>query len=341
MIVAGLKFKKQNWIIFAGLFCAVLALGACSRSGKTGVDVAAHRGPIPPVTFGDKFYDVAAADSRHIWIVGYFGAIIHSSDGGKTFVRQQANTFNALTGVSFINPKEGWAVGDQGTILHTSDGGNTWDNQKSPVTDQKLLKVQFINDKEGFAVGTFGTILGTKDGGKRWEKLPYKEDIILNDLFFFNPREGYVVGEFETIIRTADGGKTWEKQRGDQLGKLFGIAFKDPRNGVAVGTAGKILSTSDGKSWKEVKSPTDDTLLKGIYIGGKIIAVGLRGAVVANEGGTWYSVSTPGHYSWLCGIAQADNVIYAVGNEGKILASNDSGKKWTRLGLPSVASKEQ
>jgi photosystem II stability/assembly factor-like uncharacterized protein len=341
MVVTCLKFRKRNLIILAGLVCAVFALAACSRSSKEGVHGDAHRGPIPAVTFGDKFYDITAPNKSNIWVVGYFGSITHSSDEGKTFVRQDAKTSNALTGVSFINPKEGWIVGDQGTILHTSDGGTTWDKQKSPVTDQKLLKVQFLNDKEGFAVGTFGTIVGTKDGGNTWEKLPYKEDIILNDLFFFNPREGYVVGEFETILHTTDGGKSWTKQRGDQLGKLFGIAFKDPRNGIAVGTAGKILTTSDGRNWKELKGPTDDTLLKAIYTGDKIVAVGLRGAVVAGDGRTWHSVLIPGHYSWLCAIAQAGGAIYTAGSEGKILISNDSGKKWTPIGLPSLASKEQ
>ncbi len=335
------KNGKWNRITLACLVCAFFALLACSRSGKEGVQGEARGGSIPPVTFGDKFYDIAAPDRDHIWIVGYFGANPNSPDGGKTFVRQKADTSCALTGVSFINSGEGWIVGDQGTILHTKDGGAIWEKQKSPVTDQKLLKVQFLNDKEGFAVGTFGTILSTRDGGATWEKLPYKEDVIFNDLFFFSPNEGYIAGEFETILHTRDGGKTWEKQHGDQLGKIFGIAFKDPRNGIAVGTAGKILTTSNGGSWKEVKGPTDDTLLKVMYIGGNIVAVGLRGAVIVGDGGTWSSVSIPGHYSWLCAIAKADGAIYAAGSEGKILTSNDSGKKWMPIGLPYLASKEQ
>lgn len=340
MVVARLKFKKRNWIILVGLVCAICTLAACSRPGGEGVQGNAHRGPIPPVTFGDKFYDVAVPDKDHIWIVGYFGAITHSSDGGKTFVRQQANTANALTGVSFINTKEGWIVGEQGTILHTKDGGTNWDKQNSPVTDQKLLRVHFLNDKEGFAVGTFGTILSTRDGGNRWEKLSYKDDVILNDLYFFNASQGYVVGEFETILHTTDGGRTWTKQRGGQLGKLFGIAFKDPRNGIAVGTAGRILTTSDGTSWKEVKGPTEDTLFKAIYTGNSIVAVGLRGAVVTCEGTTCSTVSIPGHYSWLRAIAQAGGAVYTAGNEGKIMLSIDSGKKWTPIALPSLVSKE-
>ncbi|MFH0726495.1 MAG: YCF48-related protein [Pseudomonadota bacterium] len=67
--------------------------------------------------FVKKEYDVAVSDDENIRAVGYFGAIVHSSDGGKTWIRQQAGTATSLTGVSFVNDKEGWAVGDAGKIL--------------------------------------------------------------------------------------------------------------------------------------------------------------------------------------------------------------------------------
>lgn len=322
-----------------GFLGIVLLSGGCGNSGSTKIaNSASQPTVIPPITFVDKFYDVAASDKDHIWAVGYYGAIAHSSDGGKTFVRQKSNTTDALTGVCFISSTQGWIVGDRGTILHTKDGGLKWEPQKSPVTDQKLLKVQFLNDKEGFAVGTFGVVLATKDGGETWEKLPFKEDVILNDLFFFNPREGYIAGEFETILHTTDGGRTFQKQREGQLGKLFGIAFKNPQCGLAVGTAGKILATSDGRNWNEVKSKTEDTLLKVAFVGSKIFAIGLRGAVLtSNTGQSWSVFPIPGHYSWLSGIAFVEDTGYLVGAEGKILTTSDSGKTWTRIGLTPMA----
>lgn len=323
-----------TWAIALFLILVVQITAGCDTRGTAARPESVKKISADAITFGDKFYDVVAPDKDHLWAVGYFGAIVHSSDGGKTFVRQDGGTFAAMTGVSFINDKQGWAVGDQGTILHTKDGGLTWEKQKSPLADQKLLKVQFLNDKEGFAIGTFGLILSTNDGGATWERLPYKEDVILNDLFFFNSQEGYVAGEFETILHTANGGKTWEKQRGDQLGKLFGIAFKDPRTGIAVGTAGKIVSTSDGRNWTEMKSGIEDTLLKAQFVGSRILAIGLRGVVLVSENGrTWSPVAIPGHYSWLSGVSSVQGVSYLVGNEGKILASNDVGKTWTRLGF--------
>ena len=197
------KMRIPKGLLFpAVLLIAVLWTAGCSQTQKLNAVPAPGKGMIPAITFGDKFYDVAAPDERQIWAVGYFGAITHSPDGGNSWSRQQAGTTQSFTGVSFVNVKEGWIVGDQGTILHTQDGGGHWEKQKSPVPDQKLLKVQFFNGQEGFCVGTFGTVLHTADGGRTWEKLPFNEDVILNDLVFLNSREGWISGEFETILHT-------------------------------------------------------------------------------------------------------------------------------------------
>ncbi|MBI5584800.1 MAG: hypothetical protein HY892_13385, partial [Deltaproteobacteria bacterium] len=167
---AGGRSRGRSSILAVLLVLAV-GMAGCGKTPKTNGGPAPVKaiGP-PPLTFGDKFYDVAAPDHEHIWVVGYFGAITHSRDGGRTWARQQAGTVQALTGVSFANNREGWIVGDQGTILHTRDGGAHWEKQKSPVVDQKLLKVQFLDEKNGFAVGTYGVILRTADGGSTWEK---------------------------------------------------------------------------------------------------------------------------------------------------------------------------
>ena len=123
------------------------------------------------------------------------------------------------------------------------------------------------------------------------------------------------------------------------MGQLFGIAFKDNQVGVAVGTTGKILSTSDGgMNWEEVKSPSEDTLLKVHYLGSQLIAIGLRGAVIAStdDGKSWSTNAIPGHYSWLSGIAFMDGTGVVVGTGGKILATTDDGNIWTRLGIGPI-----
>jgi photosystem II stability/assembly factor-like uncharacterized protein len=278
--------KGWRWWFLISLVCLFPWNIGCNKSSKVeSHSSAAPKGSVPAITFGDKFYDVSAGGKGNVWVVGYYGAIVHSNDGGKIWSRQDSGSSNSLLGVAFVNEREGWVVGELGVILHTKDGGVKWENQQSPVPDQRLLKVQFISEREGWVVGTYGVILHTLDGGAHWEKLPFKEDITLNDLSFLNSSEGWVVGEFETILHTTDGGRTWQKQRGDKEGQLFGIGFMDALSGVAVGTSGKILLTTDGgKSWREIKSPIEDTLLQVKFHGqSQAIAIGLRGVVVRSS----------------------------------------------------------
>lgn len=77
------------------------------------------------------------ADGLQGWTVGYgapigdaqddTGTILHTIDGGATWVRQSSGTPWQLESVRFLaDGRQGWTVGSNGTILHTVDGGNSW-----------------------------------------------------------------------------------------------------------------------------------------------------------------------------------------------------------------------
>ncbi|MBN1433109.1 MAG: hypothetical protein JW931_10110, partial [Methanomicrobiaceae archaeon] len=171
----------------------------CKSTGPSEQENGHAKGFSPQVIkYTDKLYDVSSAGGEKVWAVGYFGSVFYSGDNGLHWDRRDVGTKKSLLGVYFANEKNGWIVGDSGTILCTSDGGENWEKQTSPVTDQELLKVQFINENQGWIVGTYGLILHTADGGKNWAKLPFDEDMILNDLCFINSTKGWIAGEFGT-----------------------------------------------------------------------------------------------------------------------------------------------
>jgi photosystem II stability/assembly factor-like uncharacterized protein len=214
--------NRWEWCFLTGLVCLSFLNGGCEKSGRTGnLSSANPKAGSPTIHFQDKLYDVSVADKGNVWVVGYYGAIFHSNDGGKSWSRQNSETSDSLLGVDFVTDHQGWVVGESGMILHTKDGGTKWEKQLSPVPDERLLKVQFVNERDGWAAGSNGVIIRTLDGGAHWERLPFRGDVTLNDFHFLNTSEGWVAGEFETILHTTNGGKTWQKQRGDKAGKLF------------------------------------------------------------------------------------------------------------------------
>ena len=334
------KFSNLFRLIVLSLFCIACMTG-CKRTGPPAT-AAGHGQDFGPqvIKHTDKLYDVSAAGNGHVWVVGYFGTIFHSEDNGLHWRRKELGTKRSLLGVCFIDEKHGWIVGDQGTILSTADGGESWEKQKSPVTDEKFLKVQFVDGQEGWIVGTYGLILHTEDGGVNWERIPFEEDVILNDLCFIDPDHGWLAGEFGLIFHTEDGGKSWEKQLEDEMGrKLFGIDFADNRNGIAVGNEGVIYTTGNGGEEWVLKRTEDDTLLK-VAFGDEshATAVGLRGCLTFTEDGgeSWRSVCPLDHFTWLSGITFDKNGRgFAVGDGGKILISADSGLNWVPYYQPA------
>lgn len=328
-------------LIIVSLFFITYLTG-CERSNSLNTDPGHDDQSIPHIIkHTDKLYDVAVAGDGKVWTVGYFGSIFYSENNGLHWTRKDAGTKETLTSVHFINEKKGWIVGDSGTILATSDGGESWKNQKSPVMDQKLLKVQFINENQGWIVGSYGVILRTEDGGNKWERLPFDEDIILNDLCFINSMKGWIAGEFGVVLYTEDGGNTWSKQLEDEMGrKLFGIDFSDGLHGIVVGNEGVVYTTEDGgKKWEIKNNAASDTLLKVAFSDNiHAAAVGLRGCFYATDDGgdNWKSVCPLNHFTWLSGLAYDGNGRgFAVGDGGKIFISADNGLKWVPYNQPA------
>src|ERR1700730_7346959 len=68
-----------------------------------------------------------AADGQRGWVVGEYGTILQTRDGGSTWTRQTSGTQSWLSSVSFAaDNQRGWVVGEKGTIQQTRDGGASW-----------------------------------------------------------------------------------------------------------------------------------------------------------------------------------------------------------------------
>ena len=126
-----------------------------------------------------NLYALSYGDADHAWVVGEFGIIMASDDGGQTFHQQHGPVESTLFGVFFADAKRGWAVGLDSVILHTEDGGATWETQRCPV-GQRLLYDLAVRGDTGWLVGSSGTILKTSDGGKSWSVEPTAIELAAN-----------------------------------------------------------------------------------------------------------------------------------------------------------------
>ena len=194
------------------------------------------------IHYNDRFYDVSAVDENNIWIVGFYGKVIHSNDAGRTWTIQETGRKDPLMGVEFINISEGWIISLTGNILHTDSGGKDWTLHENGA-ECAFLDIKFSGATNGYIVGGNNTILRTENGGKEGIKCDVPEEMfedesggfietseaILNAIHFIDADNGWVVGEYGMVYSTTDGGITWQKKNaGISSGDyLFDVSFID------------------------------------------------------------------------------------------------------------------
>lgn len=126
-----------------------------------------------------NLYGISYGDRDHVWVVGEFGTVMASADGGLTWTQQRAPFESTLFGVHFVDTQHGWAVGIDSVIIATTDGGATWTVQTPPVRGRSFYDVK-LQGTRGWIVGESGTMLSTTDGGATWRLTPVPIQLAAN-----------------------------------------------------------------------------------------------------------------------------------------------------------------
>src|SRR5437867_3627902 len=165
-----------------------------------------------------NLYGMSWADPDHLWVVGEFGTIMASADGGRTFHQQHAPVESTLSGVHFVDAQRGWAVGIDATILHTEDGGTTWSARTPPIMQRSFYDV-VVRGQRGWIVGSSGTMLKTADAGATWSVEPVPIQLAANwlrSVALTSEGRGLAVGAEGLVFRLdgASARRLGERDRG-------------------------------------------------------------------------------------------------------------------------------
>ena len=266
---------------------------------------------------------VRFTDAQNGWAVGFGGLILHTTDGGKTWIKKEiqmpppAQSGNERRprnrgpvdywNLYFRDANVGFITGARGTIFMTKNGGQTWERKQWVAEGggrrgrSRLTATWMVNDEVGFMVGENNTLLKTTDGGETWkggsERVRVGETRNnLEAICFASPTHGWIIGSFGTILHTTDGGETWEPKGAGVDNNLMSIHFVDEKTGWISGQEGLILHTSDGgATWTQQTTDAYDDLHDLIFVD-KLTgwAVGSFGAVLhTTDGGqTWTATKT-------------------------------------------------
>ncbi len=287
-----------------------------------------------------NWYHLNFVDSLWGWAAGDSG-ISRSTDGGRSWTRQNTSITERLWDVSGVSRMRAWAVGENGRILVTSDGGNTWTLQTSPVTTA-WRGVDFADSLRGVACGDW-YIINTSNGGNSW--VPRLNATVLFAITMDDSLEGWSVGEGERIWLTTDGGNTWLQVHSGQY-TLHAITFINRDEGWAGGgyplsSWAVMLHTTDrGNSWTRtnfwgpIYSLWFADSLRGWFGSGDYYPG--RMVTTTDGGQTWRAVGNPRMFA-TTGIASTSQIGAICGNNGLLLRTTD-GSAWERFMGPTTSN---
>ena len=169
--------------------------------------------------------DISAVDDKTAWAVLVSApgvrrdAIIHTTDGGTTWVTQTlpAGVTGGVKSIKGLSRSEAWATSMSGVILHTTDGGASWaivPNATTPIT--QVNRMDAIGQQVWIADSdSHGAIVYSEDAGSTWQAAHLdnegQPDTPLT-VHAASPQIVWASGtESLTFYRSLDGGADWSK----------------------------------------------------------------------------------------------------------------------------------
>jgi photosystem II stability/assembly factor-like uncharacterized protein len=207
-------------------------------------------------------------DTLNGWAAGDSGIIIHSSDGGNSWISQSSLVNSLILDIFFVSPKTGWAISwninfptYNTAIIKTTDGGQNWAIQ-SYSANQVLFRTLFFHDSlNGWIAGEDGKIEKTNDGGDNWVPVVVDSGLFsqfpIIHLNYFKSKLGFACGGVFDVAgvvwRSTNSGEFWTSQVvGPEPIQMLWVF--DSLNVVGVGGdfeygTGLIQTTDGGDTW--------------------------------------------------------------------------------------------
>lgn len=231
------------------------------------------------------------------WVVGHEAVILHTEDGGKTWVKQADGRALPKIGLDYYQKKLA-AHPDDERYAFLIDEMNLAVEQEA---DRPFFKIFMRDITTGFAAGAYGYLFRTVDAGKSWypimELLDLEQMVHLFDLAQQPnaPANAFdrdtvaadivVSGEMGTILAMDPETAHWRMQDFPYEGSMFTISATGGDSLVTGGLRGlAFYSTDRGASWTAVKKPPTGAVVSSTVLAdGRVILATQEGNLLASS----------------------------------------------------------
>ncbi len=269
----------------------------------------------------EKLNDVVMLNSTTAIIAGEYGAILKTSDGGKTW-QNTAPPVNCINGtncilrwesISFIDKQIGIIVGSN--VVITNDGGSNWSFIPNPSSNN-LISVLMISPENIIIGDDLGYVYQSLDSGKTWKSRKLSSNPIHSIFYYYgldnhiNTALIYAVSNDSLFTKSENPSSPW--MNWGSLGYFRGLGSSAFKGGISSNGTFFIVG------------------VQGDFYSQAII-IRLR-----PPDSHWYSVGPPSEIGELSGLSiPSHEYIYTSGTNGKILKSSNGGDYWVSLKTPT------
>jgi photosystem II stability/assembly factor-like uncharacterized protein len=284
---------------------------------------------------------VTFVDDKTGWAVGHDTLVLHTTDGGETWVKQWGGgeSDNALLTVYFKDASQGWAMGAFNYTVETKDGGKTWVERKTlmPPPPEGSVKAPVI-DETADPTAPKKTVQGA--GAADPYAAATGDENHLNAIFA-GPDANlmFVAAEAGAVYRSEDGGTTWKKILTGYPGSFWGGLTAKDGTIYLTGMRGNIWrSTDKGLTFAKLDtSGADQSIAAGIQLkDGSLVFVGLGGQVLYSSDGTKFTLTYRPDRKGLNAVIQDGETLLVFGEAGVKTQSSTPLKEEIDVPLPAA-----
>ncbi len=256
---------------------------------------------------------VAFATPRDGWAAGGQGVVLHTVDGGATWLRQitEAQVLPlmqaAAAGAAAADPQSTQAMRAVRRAGIFAQAG----------LDKPFLAILPFNPQSALVFGAYRMTILTHDAGKTWQDWSlHVGDPISHNIYDVTKLGGYVflAGEAGTLLRanTLDQGVAldFDMVTSPTDGTLLGILGTKNNTLLTFGVAGNVFRSTDaGQTWTQSNIAAGSDITAGVLLAsGEVVVISEDGRVFGStdDGVSFHQLPLTDDMA-LFGLAQADN----------------------------------
>ena len=293
---------------------------------------------------GQKINIVDFVDANTGYVFGYYGQWMKTIDGGTNFTPLLDWPQVSFWGLAL--PEENKIVLSTyagGELSISVDGGLTWDypNNYATQVSENLYECEFFDANTGLAGGGYGTLIRTTDGGDTWTAIESPMALVankhINAIHVYDATTAFAGGSSGYLMKSVDGGLTWTDTKVNSS-TVYDIWALDANTVLASESSGKfcygVFDASGAIVTDSLIMDVGSNSMRAVEVRNGVVLVPASSGKIfrttTSELDTLYDVFTESDGDDFYDVEFiTDDLVYVVGEHGKVYHSEDAGLTWT------------